>query len=257
MEILDCHRHATWGIQTPDEYDEYPVSPYSATPEDHIKSMDEAGISKGALTSWLGIVYDFREGDEDLKKAVDKHPNRLIPYCTVNPRWREESIHHLRRCIGEYGWRLVKIYPIGHDYLIDECPSLDILAEEMIKLGVRDVMTHGGLGESTRPWRIGRFAERFPDLQIHMAHTAVNEWYDAIDWCEKVDNLVIDTSGSWYWYGEFDMAVERIGPDRVLFGTDWPCNYNELNISKIMDSELSQSSKRRIIGENFKRILGL
>ena len=49
-----------------------------------------------------------------------------------------------------------------------------------------------------------------------------------------------------------DLAVEHIGVDRLLFGTD--VNY-ETGVGKIMHAKLTEEERKRIFFDNFNNLL--
>jgi predicted TIM-barrel fold metal-dependent hydrolase len=51
--------------------------------------------------------------------------------------------------------------------------------------------------------------------------------------------------------------IRRVGPDRVLFGSDWPW-FHPIRDAEHLDSlPLSAEEKRLIFRENAQRVLGL
>jgi predicted TIM-barrel fold metal-dependent hydrolase len=53
------------------------------------------------------------------------------------------------------------------------------------------------------------------------------------------------------------MAVECAGEDRVLFGTDLPMLSPATTLGKVMDADVSDDVKQRILRGNTARILGM
>jgi predicted TIM-barrel fold metal-dependent hydrolase len=45
-------------------------------------------------------------------------------------------------------------------------------------------------------------------------------------------------------------AVERVGPDRVLFGSDTPFHHPSVELAKVRVSGLSTDLTDRVLGEN-------
>jgi len=48
-----------------------------------------------------------------------------------------------------------------------------------------------------------------------------------------------------------------VGEDRIVFGMDFPAYNPGPEISKVRDAEITEAQKKKIMGENAARILGL
>jgi Amidohydrolase len=49
-------------------------------------------------------------------------------------------------------------------------------------------------------------------------------------------------------------AVQRVGPDRVLYGSDAPFHHPSVEIQKVMVSGLSADLVERVLGDNARRL---
>jgi len=221
--------------------------------------MNEYGIDKACISSGLSIFYDFSAGNLELKREVEKFPGRFIPFCTVHPRYEEEAIEELRKCVKEWGWKAIKLHPQIGLYPINSI-SVYSLAHQAVELGFKAILTHSGsidTGSLCRPHMVAELAKECPDITIIMGHMGIQEWFDAIEFAEEQDNIVLETSGSIGRYGQIETAVKTIGAERVIFGTDFPYNSIPMNLSKVRDADISEADKGLILGRNIARILVL
>ncbi len=84
--IIDIHQHIT--------YKDYPqfsqlVAHGPFTAKDLLKDMDKWGIDKSVilpLTNPDNIDYFGVAGNQEVIKECEKHPDRLIPFCNIDPR---------------------------------------------------------------------------------------------------------------------------------------------------------------------------
>ncbi|MFH0701160.1 MAG: amidohydrolase family protein [Candidatus Woesearchaeota archaeon] len=121
------------------------------------------------------------------------------------------------------------------------------------------------------PLNIDELALKRPNLKIILAHCG-NPWIeDAILVMGRNKNVYGDISG-WTWgsfhsrEGKFLRSTfERIlgwcGPDKILFGTDWPCNHPSMysSIHKeyvqfVKSFKLSKEEEEKIFYQNAQRL---
>ena len=83
-------------------------------------------------------------------------------------------------------------------------------------------------------------------------------WRDGIEAVRDCDNVWVDCS-AWVLFtmGAFGSAVERLGAERVLFGTDFPLCELDMAIYKLRNSGLSQWEADLISSENAATLFGL
>jgi predicted TIM-barrel fold metal-dependent hydrolase len=79
---------------------------------------------------------------------------------------------------------------------------------------------------------------------------------EAIEVAETYPNLVLETSAMPY-PDKIAAAVARIGPERVIFGSDGPVCSPVLEREKIALAGLSPAEERMVLGENAQRLLGV
>lgn len=224
--------------------------------EGTIREMDRCGIEQIVISHINAISYDCREGNEALKAAVDRFPDRIIPFFGVHPRQWEDARDELARCAGEWGWVGLKLHPEFHVYPANCRSVLEVLAAAEPYRCV--VMIHSGdrvTGVNSAPAMIADVARQFPRTPIIMAHMGASDWQEAIEWAELYPNLILDTTGALNWYGIVEYGVERLGPRRLIWGSDFPLFPFEMGLSKFMDSDVDDEAKKLIGGENIRRIM--
>ena len=65
----------------------------------------------------------------------------------------------------------------------------------------------------------------------------------------------MDISGSYGETGMVEYAAERLGAERVLFGSDMPGSDCYHNLGKVTGADLSEEAKAMILCGNAERIL--
>ena len=207
-----------------------------------------------------------------------EHPE-LVPTITLDPILGAEG---LRREVADRvrngGARGIKLHPpIGRYLPYDErmWPAYEAASE----MGI-PVVFHCGphphpddpkkTVEYSRPAHYEPLVERFPRLPVVLAHMGVGP---GPDWKELIEpyyrevlvlarrgypNLFLDVSecvsdamgGNGLSDEQIVALIKAIGPDHVLFGSDYPLYDPAIVMAKIESYPFTDQDRRRILGEN-------
>ena len=77
---------------------------------------------------------------------------------------------------------------------------------------------------------------------------------EAIAVAERFPNIVLETSAMPY-PAKIAAAVERLGPQRVLYASDGPACSPRIEVEKVRLAGLGPVAERLVLGENAERIL--
>jgi predicted TIM-barrel fold metal-dependent hydrolase len=196
----------------------------------------------------------MREGNDALARDLKRYPDELIGYATVpNPRFGQRAADEVRRCYEQYGMRGIITYSRPEATMSD--PSSIPFFETAAELKM-PILVHA------TPAECDDILTRVPDAIINMAHMgghpwAHGDWHAAVACAMQHDNLYLDTASSQLDNGMLEYAVEHVGPERVLFGTDLPLLDPYTQLAKVTGAELDDDAKQLILGGNMARLLGL
>lgn len=243
--IIDFHTHV----------DEAELFGWIDPPEKLVPLLDEAGIDKAVIMTYVDLPGSNPEALEYIAEAVARFPDRLVGFARLNPNYRDESRRILRRAITELAFRGLKLHPtttLAHpagDATVD-------LMRDCGELGV-PVLFHCGDDPYTTPQAIAAGAAQAPDTLVVMGH--MGGYFhagEAIDAAETHPNLYLETSGMPYPM-RIAEAVERVGAQRVVFGSDGPGSNPALEVEKIRILGLRAEDEAMVLGGNAARLLGL
>jgi uncharacterized protein len=242
MKILDCHVHVGKNMYLN----------INAKIEELLAVADKAGIEKLFCTELTALFYDMREGNKLLGAELKMYPDRLIGYATISsPYFAEQAVDEIRRCYFDYGMRGIKVYSVA-PVRLNPWIMEDILAlSAEYKLPMLAHIT---------PAECDELARANPSAIIVMAHMgcfpdAGGDWRLAIEVARRHRNVWLDTTSSTYDCGMLEMAVRRLGADRILFGSDMPLLDPFAGIEKVRSSVLTDEEKSLILGGNLARLL--
>lgn len=198
---------------------------------------------------------EVREMNAVLAGELRRHPDRLRGYCYVNPRFGRDSLDDLRRNVEDRGMIGIKLWiaTLADDPLSD--PILEYAAEHRLL-----VLTHawrktvGGFPYESTADHVAAAARRHPDVRFLMAHLG-GQPESAVNTVRPCPNVAVDTSGTIIGAGEVALAVRRLGPDRVVFGSDLHHIDLAANVGKVLGAGLDTDTEERIFGGTVARWL--
>ena len=227
--------------------------------------LDEMDANRVEKTVILPIAFGLPFGDDLTERwmeaiATAGAGDRLIPGASVHPR-DPERIEKLRRYAG-MGARVVKLHPTMQRFYPDAPEAMDIY-EECARLGL-PVVYHGGRAgiepEFTQRFALMRYYEpaikRFPEVRFQLGHAGARDVADAIPLAQRYPNLWLDVHGQ--GVTSLHEIIERVGGDRLLYGTDWPFYHLAATLAKVLIvTENRRELRHAILRGNADRFLGV
>jgi predicted TIM-barrel fold metal-dependent hydrolase len=130
-------------------------------------------------------------------------------------------------------------------------PLMELLQERGLP-----VLLHSGHPIFTLPWSIEELAVAFPDVKVimgHMGHGNVVYINASIDIAARNPNVYLETSGM-PMHTKIKDAVERVGVERVLYGSDAPFHHPAVEILRVQVSGLGSEELERVLCENSRAL---
>ncbi len=217
---------------------------------DLLAMEDRAAIDKVVLIAKVEYRPDNRAVAECGHLSA-----RIIPCACVNPRLEGEATAELERCLGEDAMRGLKLMSANHGYVISSEVVNDCV-EIARSFGV-PVTVHSQ-GTPSHPLEIGILARRFPDVPFIMDHMGHRYWRgQALDAARLAENLFLGTCIAAFEPAAISDAVDAVGPERVVFGSNAPTAHPDLAVESIARLGLPDDQFDLIMGGNLARIYRL
>jgi predicted TIM-barrel fold metal-dependent hydrolase len=254
--VLDAHTHC----HKPHQFNRYMAG---QSPDQLIARMDRNGIDVSVVMSANALSPEGqREQTEYLLAGLRDYPARLIPVAFCTPMWGERALDEMRWG-HDVGVKGIKLFPHGQGGFSVDSPTVDPMVELAVQLGMVVVIHTDIDSKVCSPFQGLRLAARHPRAKFQFAHFGLNSdvaQYMA-DWCKDAPNVYLDTANSPGNLQFVYKAPMEVMPDRLVFGSDGPTLYEEIELHKIeiaqRDFGLTENEKRKILGENGARLWGL
>lgn len=212
---------------------------------------------------------DNMEGLDRYFSELAKHDN-LIPFGSVHPLDRAAEMR-IKYSV-ERGARGFKLHPAFWKIALDDEEVLKLI--EMIAATGLPIISCSGIAFPEKmlnsrflpPFlrggaqfqlieRFRRVALRFPETDFILAHGGGGLNGQVIALMEECGNVFTDISSQPAM--NVKAMVERLGDDRLFYGSDYPVWNQAFSQLTILKAVKSEESRKKIFGENIKRLLGL
>lgn len=254
LGIIDCHIHPALGPETDLNW----FGP-SGTIREQFDDLRRAGIAQACGAPIQRLDPDsfapVRRLNDQALALRDRFPDFYVPGIQVHPCFPEESCAQIERCCGGAGVRWVGelvgyLMGYGEDYTSPG--ALSIMPTAAAHGAVVNV--HCGRLET-----VAALCAAVPELPVVLAHPGDGRdtILDRLRLVAAVPNLHLDISGSGIdRYGMLRRAVASAGPDKLLFGTDYPINNPAVYVSGARQEPLTSTERAALFCGNFRRLTG-
>jgi predicted TIM-barrel fold metal-dependent hydrolase len=149
----------------------------------------------------------------------------------------------------------LKLHPLIDGYHPNE-PGVHPMMALLEDRGGLPVLVHCGHPIFTLPWSIEELAVAHPDVRVilgHMGHGNVVYINASIDVAARNPNVYLETSGM-PMHTKIKEAVDRIGPERVLYGSDVPFHHPAVEILRVQVSGLEPEHLEQVLRTNARAL---
>ncbi len=256
MKLFDFHLHPGY-----DFHDE--ELGYHITPELFVQGLKKCGVDfcAGSVIHKADANRPLAEYAEILPRLnreayefYERYPAFYTPGLHVHPECAELSCRELEyyakrgvRLVGELvpyqmGWRDFSDKRLWE--ILEVAQSFDMVLN---------------FHPNKRPADMEALVKQFPRLQIVIAHLDGYGLYDfAIEVMRKYDNVYFDISAHGATReGMLRDAVDRVGAQRILYGTDYPGYSPTPFINAVLQAGLTEAEQEYIFCKNACRLLGV
>jgi len=195
------------------------------------------------------------------KERIQNEYHNKIQLNLFIPIIFNHSPADFERAINQYHPQGVKIHPL-QNFSISKAqlePYLEIVQKNKIPLYIHtDWVPSAEFGK----YRInlnetfGKITDMYPGITFIMGHAGNSDsWVNIWKLLQKRPNVYVETSMA-PSPGELEKIVQKIGPNRILFGSNFPfCEPNVELMKIIMLNHVSDEEKNQIVYNNALKIM--
>ena len=243
--IFDVHAH--FGRST--------VAPLNDTYEEGVlKTMNALGVNGICMSADAALNGNTEYGNGLVFDATKKHPDRLFGYVAATPYYSQtkdfEEYFKNPNMLG------IKIHALCQETEIDDERYSE--AYDFANKNKLPVLFHTWNDYEVE--KVAAVAKKYPDAPMIIGHSAVTEYTSklvVIKACRENDNVYADTAISTTYDGAVEWIVDKVGSDKILYGSDLPFFDARQGFGRVAMSRLSDGDKEKIFGLNAKRIFKL
>jgi predicted TIM-barrel fold metal-dependent hydrolase len=240
-----------------------------ATAEDLLAAMESEGVSHAVVFGfpWRRLATMRRHNDYILE-AQQRYPRHLVGFACVNAL-ESGAAAEVERCLaaGCRGVGELAFYQegMGSDVLAALAPIADLCQGFGVPLLLHTNEPVGHTYPGKSPMQLGelyRLVQAFPDLTLILAHWGGGLFFYHLlkkEVAEVLRHVYFDTAASPYLYRPevYRLAAEIMGPEKILFGSDFPLLRPSRYLRDMAAGGLPADQQELITTQNAKRLLQL
>ena len=244
-----------------------------------VAELDMHGVDRATLIA-------SSPGDETtVAAAVEAYPGRFYGFFMLDPM-QPDALERVTNAAVTPHLHCLCLFPAMHTYSLTDArlvPLFEIASDARLAVfvhcGALSVGVRKKLGLPTQfnlrysnPLDLHPVALHFPQIRFIVPHFGAGLLRETLMLADLCPNVYLDTSSSNHWmnYESLDIrtvyrrAIDVIGSDRLLFGTDssfFPRGWNtpifDVQVKALYELGLDQEQAQQILSRNLERLFSV
>ena len=234
-----------------------------------LQVMDRDGIDHAVVMGMGWSSYEVAvEANDYLIGAVNDNPDRITGFASLNPVWGDAAISEVQRCAAAGLRGMGELHPDTQGFDIADRATMVSLMDVARSLNLPTLIHcsepvghhYPGKGNTT-PDKVWTFIRNFPENTVICAHWGGGLPFYALmpEVAEDISNVYFDSAASPFLYRSdiYLTVAGLVGPDRILFASDYPLMPPSRPLEEVAESKFTDCQRGLVLGGNAVRLLGL
>ena len=259
FDIIDAHTHiypskiATKAAQSIGEF--YGLQPgHDGSVEELLENGKQYGVNGYLVCSVATAPEQVASINNFIADECSRH-SAFYGFGTLHPRMEDVGVE-VDRIVG-LGLSGIKLHPDFQTFNIDS-PEAYTIYEAVA--GRLPILFHMGDDryDYSRPMRLAKALEDFPQLQAIAAHMGGYRAWDEARAVLRRENVKFDTSSTLPVIGSeaARAQIQFMGVENCFFGTDYPLWDYGQELARFFELGLTYAENQKILSGNFKEFIG-
>ena len=234
---------------------------------DIIRYLDDSGIDRAIVFGFPWEEHDLvSRNNDEIWEFHQRHPRRIVPFAVLSTKGGDEAYREAARTlnggfggIGELamyhgGWSLSDFEALD--------PSLKLAkrANVPVMIHVNEPVGHPYPGKIPVDFRgLLHIIEANPEVDFILSHFGGGVFIYGLmpEISGILSRTFLDTAASpfLYDYRIFEIAVRIMGPEKIIFGSDYPLLPLARYLKELDKAGVDGTVREGILGGNIQRLL--
>ncbi|MGQ9455708.1 MAG: amidohydrolase family protein [Armatimonadota bacterium] len=225
----------------------WPIVRADMSVERLVKALNNHGVSRALAICTLGALHNYNDGNAETLRVCSEQP-MLLPVATIDPRGHFGSIGTVVR-LAQQGFKMVRFFPLLQHWNPDHIVFCDIL-DELDSVNMPVMIQSRDTGY---PSALAR-ALGNRNVPLILESITFENMAEAVSVMRKHENVLVDTRALRV-PGALRFLVDQVGSDRVVFGSGCLRSSLASALKYVLESDLPDEAKAKILGGNIKRLI--
>lgn len=250
VDIIDAHAHlgpsSSSIIEQPD---------IETQVEYLIPIMDKCNIKTMIVSGEHAMHTDSLEGSISLEESLQPYKGRFLGYLSFNPIYGDKLIPQLDDFFS-------RDFYIGFKLHNDSwgVPVTDSRFEPVWEYANKHrlpILLHTWQGNNDSPAMLKDIVPKYPEAIFILGHSGGGEKgrHEAEELAIENKNVYLEFCGSFTTYVPFEESIEKVGNDRVIFGTDAMFHGTVWELGRALSMNIPDETLIPMLGENMRKII--
>jgi predicted TIM-barrel fold metal-dependent hydrolase len=164
-----------------------------------------------------------------VEELFTAQPERFFGFYCINPNKTNDTVDELRQAVAR-GFKGLKLAPLVHRFALTS-PAIYELADACGHLGV-PLYSHVVFSPGASTEKFGALARKFRNTRFILGHMGFGPAdVEAVELAHECENVYLESSGGSYMI--IKSALERVGPSKLIYGSEFPMQHPQVELEKI------------------------